>query len=174
MARPSQTNPEDAGGRRGGTFYDDSELFARYQQHREWSLSPNVVMEGPAALELRPAAGSSQLSSSPTFHRIAHRMWATRDDSSNGSPETTSATSRGKSSGPPGVGSAQTSSSRKSEATSWIRQSRALMPKPYAHSSLHACLYVINEIGIQAPAACGHWWGCCATCFAPAVTAFPV
>jgi len=43
---------------RGGAFYDDSELFERYQQHRVWSLSPNIVMEGPALFdELGPVSG---------------------------------------------------------------------------------------------------------------------
>lgn len=48
----------DAGDRRGGAFYDDSELFERYQQHRAWSLNPNIVMEGPALFdELGPVSG---------------------------------------------------------------------------------------------------------------------
>ena len=43
---------------RGGTFYDDSELFERYQQHRAWPLNPNIVMEGPALFdELGPVSG---------------------------------------------------------------------------------------------------------------------
>ena len=41
-----------------------------------------------------------------------------------GLPEAISCTSRGKSSGPPGVGNAHASSSRKSPAISWIRQGR--------------------------------------------------
>jgi SAM-dependent methyltransferase len=58
MTRPSQSSPEDAGEHRGGTFYEDSELFERYQQHRAWALSPNVVMEGPAVFEeLGPVSG---------------------------------------------------------------------------------------------------------------------
>jgi SAM-dependent methyltransferase len=58
MTHPSQSSLEDAGERRGGTFYEDSELFERYQQHRAWSLSPNVVMEGPAVFEeLGPVSG---------------------------------------------------------------------------------------------------------------------
>jgi len=49
---------EDAGGRRGGAFYDDSELFERYAEHRGWSLNPNIVMEGPALFdELGPVSG---------------------------------------------------------------------------------------------------------------------
>jgi SAM-dependent methyltransferase len=51
MTRPSQSSPQDACERRGGTFYDDAECFARYQQHRAWSLNPNVTMEGPAVVE---------------------------------------------------------------------------------------------------------------------------
>lgn len=58
MSGLSQSRLEDAGERRGGTFYDDPELFERYQQHRGWSLNPNVVMEGPAVLEeLGPVSG---------------------------------------------------------------------------------------------------------------------
>src|SRR5450755_3998943 len=41
-----------------------------------------------------------------------------------GSNEAIICTSRGKSSGPPGVGSAHTSTSRKSWVSSWIRQGR--------------------------------------------------
>src|SRR5215203_2163069 len=72
------------------------------------------------------ASGPSQPSSSPTFHRIAQSVRAAREncDGSKGSKETISCTSRGKSSGPPGVGSAHTSSSRKSRVSSWIRQGR--------------------------------------------------
>jgi SAM-dependent methyltransferase len=51
MTRPSQTSLEDAGERRGGTYYEDPELVERYRQHRAWSLSPNVTMEGPAVFE---------------------------------------------------------------------------------------------------------------------------
>ena len=58
MTRPSQSNPKATGERRGGTFYEDSELFERYRQHRAWSLSPNAAMEGPAVLEeLGPVSG---------------------------------------------------------------------------------------------------------------------
>ncbi len=58
MTRPSHPSLEDAGERRGGSFYDDPELFERYQRHRAWSLSPNVVMEGPAVIEeLGPVSG---------------------------------------------------------------------------------------------------------------------
>jgi len=58
MSNPSRSRLEDAGGRRGGAFYDDPESFERYRQHRAWSLSPNAVMEGPALLEeLGPVGG---------------------------------------------------------------------------------------------------------------------
>ena len=45
-------------------------------------------------------------------------------NSATGRPRRSARTSRGKSSGPPGVGSAHTSSSRKSRVSSWIRQGR--------------------------------------------------
>lgn len=51
MTHPSESRLGDAGDRRGGAFYDDSELFEAYQQHRAWSLNPNLVMERPALLE---------------------------------------------------------------------------------------------------------------------------
>jgi SAM-dependent methyltransferase len=58
MSGPSHSRLPDAGDRRGGSFYDDSELFERYQQHRAWSLNPNIVMEGPALFdELGPVSG---------------------------------------------------------------------------------------------------------------------
>lgn len=58
MAHPPETTPGNADGRRGGAFYDDPELFERYQQHRARSLSPNAVMEGPAVFEeLGPVDG---------------------------------------------------------------------------------------------------------------------
>src|SRR5207302_8617951 len=47
-------------------------------------------------------------------------------DSSDPPPEVMRRTSRGKSSGPPGVSSAHTSSTRKSRVSSWIRQGRAV------------------------------------------------
>jgi SAM-dependent methyltransferase len=62
MSHPSQSRPGDAGDRRGGAFYDDPELFERYQQHRAWLLNPNIVMERPALLEeLGPVSGLSVL-----------------------------------------------------------------------------------------------------------------
>src|SRR5215204_651187 len=73
-------------------------------------------------LEPRPASERSQPSSSPTFHRSAQSARAAPDQLLDGSPAATCRTSRGKSSGPPGVGSAHTSSSRKSRAISWMRQ----------------------------------------------------
>jgi len=58
MSCPSHSMLGDAGDRRGGAFYDDPELFERYQQHRAWSLNPNIVMEGPALFdELGPVLG---------------------------------------------------------------------------------------------------------------------
>jgi SAM-dependent methyltransferase len=58
MSDPSQSGLGDVGSRRGGSFYDDSELFERYQQHRTWSLNPNVVMEAHALFEeLGPVSG---------------------------------------------------------------------------------------------------------------------
>jgi len=51
MTPSSQSRLEDAGDRRGGAFYDDPELFERYQRHRAWPLNPNIVMESPALLE---------------------------------------------------------------------------------------------------------------------------
>src|SRR6266540_4374762 len=75
-------------------------------------------------LEPRPASGPSQPSSSPIFHRSAQSVRAAPGKLCDGSAETNCCTSRGKSSGPPGVGSAHTSSSRKSRVSSWIRQGR--------------------------------------------------
>jgi SAM-dependent methyltransferase len=58
MSRPSESRLEDAGDRRGGAFYDDSELFERYAEHRGWSLNPNIIMERPALFdELGPVSG---------------------------------------------------------------------------------------------------------------------
>jgi SAM-dependent methyltransferase len=58
MSGPSQSRLGDAGDRRGGAFYEDSELFERYRRHRAWPLSPNIVMERPAlAEELGPVSG---------------------------------------------------------------------------------------------------------------------
>ena len=58
MSHPSQSRPRDAGDRRGGAFYDDSDLFERYAQHRAWSLNPNIAMEHPAlSEELGPVSG---------------------------------------------------------------------------------------------------------------------
>jgi SAM-dependent methyltransferase len=58
MSTQSRSRLGDADDRRGSAFYDDLESFERYQRHREWSLSPNAVMEGPAFWEeLGPVAG---------------------------------------------------------------------------------------------------------------------
>ncbi len=51
MSGAPQPNREDAGQRRGGAFYDEPGVFERYQQHRQWSLNPNLVMEEPALFE---------------------------------------------------------------------------------------------------------------------------
>src|SRR5215208_5411903 len=76
--------------------------------------------------EPRPASGPSQPSSSPSFQRIAKSVRTAKEVPCDGSPEAISCTSREKSSGPPGVGSAHTSSSRKSPVSSWIRQGRTV------------------------------------------------
>lgn len=58
MSDRPQSRPEGSREQRGGAFYDDPELWDRYQQHRAWSLSPNAVMEGPALFEeLGPVSG---------------------------------------------------------------------------------------------------------------------
>src|SRR5918996_909037 len=96
-------------------------------------------------LEPRPASGSSQPSSSPTFHRIAQSVRTAREEPCDGSSEAISCTSRGKSSGRADPGSAHTSSSRKSRVSSWIRQGRevcamfgSLIPGPYRyHTYMH-------------------------------------
>src|SRR5215204_3372300 len=75
-------------------------------------------------LEPSPESGPSHPSSPPTFHRIAQSVRAAPEGPCDGTPEAISCTSRGKSSGPPGVGSAHTSSSRKSRVSSWMRQGR--------------------------------------------------
>src|SRR5512132_3396808 len=75
-------------------------------------------------LEPSPASGPSQPSSSPTFDRIAQSVRAAREEPCDGSPAAIPCTTRGKSPGPPGVGSAHTSSSRKSRVSSWIRHGR--------------------------------------------------
>ena len=75
--------------------------------------------------EPTPPSPPSQPSSSPTFHRIAQSVRAaTENPFSGGSPEVNCRTRRGKSSGSPGVGSAHTSSSRKSRVSSWTRHGR--------------------------------------------------
>jgi hypothetical protein len=71
-----------------------------------------------------PVPSSSQPRIAPSFQRIAKRVRAGHDGSLPGSPAARPCTSSGKSSGPPGVGRAHTSSSRKSGASAWIRQGR--------------------------------------------------
>ena len=51
MSDVPQSSLGAGGDRRGGAFYDDPEVFERYQQHRAWALNPNAVMEGPALRE---------------------------------------------------------------------------------------------------------------------------
>ena len=69
-----------------------------------------------------PVPGRSSRRSSPIFHRNANRKRTGGEESRPASKEPNASTSRGKSSGPPGVGSAHTSSRRKSCAISWICQ----------------------------------------------------
>ena len=75
-------------------------------------------------LDPRPASARSHPGNSPTFHRTAKSVREAREELRDGSPEAIDCTSRGKWPGPPGVGSAHTSSSRKSRVSSWIRQGR--------------------------------------------------
>jgi hypothetical protein len=88
-------------------------------------------------LEPRPASGRSQPNSLPTFQRSDQSVRAAPEKCSCGPPEVIYRTSRGKSSGPPGVGSAHTSSSRKPGVSSCMRQGReacaafeSFMPQP--------------------------------------------
>jgi predicted RNA methylase len=58
MSGPLQSGLGNVGDRRGGSFYEDPDLFERYRQHRAWPLNPNIVMEAPALLEeLGPVSG---------------------------------------------------------------------------------------------------------------------
>ena len=57
---------------------------------------------------------------------MAQSAPATREGLWAGSPAAMPSKSSGKSPAPPGVGSAQTSSSRKSGISSWMRQGRAV------------------------------------------------
>src|SRR3954454_895254 len=94
----------------------------------------------------RPSSSESQPKTSPSLRRTAHRTFAARDDPRAGSPSAKPSTSSGKSSGPPGVGSAQTSSSAKSRVSSWIRQGRSVCalfgsnPSIARHTSLPVLL----------------------------------
>lgn len=55
---PQTSGAKGEGEGRGGAFYDEPEVFERYQLHRQWSLNPNVVMEEPALLaELGDVSG---------------------------------------------------------------------------------------------------------------------
>src|SRR5262249_47258599 len=65
-----------------------------------------------------------------------------------------SATSRGKSSGPPGAGSPHTSSSRKSRVSSWMRQGREVCAASGSliGNSIHTELYLlISLLGCSSP-----------------------
>ena len=73
-----------------------------------------------------PSAGSSQPRSAPRRHRMAKRARTAGDEPEDGSPDVNARTSRGKSSRSPGVGSSHTSSSRKSDVSSWIRHGCAV------------------------------------------------
>src|SRR5689334_23700615 len=71
-----------------------------------------------------PVLGSSQPRARPSADRIAHSTRAGPGASRDGSIEVNCRTSRGKSPASPRAGSAQTSSTRKSPAISWIRHGR--------------------------------------------------
>jgi SAM-dependent methyltransferase len=50
--------PDEGAKWRGGAFYDQPEIFERYQEHRRWSLNPKVVTEEPALMaEVGSVAG---------------------------------------------------------------------------------------------------------------------
>ncbi len=90
------------------------------------SANPRVVgHEGsePACRDRFPGRRGRARDRSSTGSRTAP---ARRERSQPGSNVAISRTRRGKSSGPPGVGSAQTSRTRKSLANSWIRHGRAV------------------------------------------------
>lgn len=56
MSGTARPMPDE--GWRGGAFYDQPEIFEHYQEHRRWSLNPNLVMEEPALMaELGSVAG---------------------------------------------------------------------------------------------------------------------
>ena len=87
--------------------------------------------------------------SSPTFQRIDHSARAGQEDPRDGSPAANPSTSRGKSAGPPGVGSSQTSSSRKSVVSSWIRQGLdvcALLGSVIRGCSIHTLPYRYGSV----------------------------
>jgi SAM-dependent methyltransferase len=51
MSSTRQPGAEGAEERRGGAFYDESEVFERYRRHRQWPLNPNMIMEEPALFD---------------------------------------------------------------------------------------------------------------------------
>lgn len=58
MSGTRRPKPDGRGEWRGGALYDQLEVFERYQEHRQWSLNPNVVMEEPALMaELGSVSG---------------------------------------------------------------------------------------------------------------------
>src|SRR3954469_22667570 len=91
-----------------------------------WRRSAGTRSRSVGALERAAACESPQPSSSPSFQRMANSARTAPEEACAASSEVAISTSRGKSPGPPGVGSAQTSSSSKSCAISWIRQGRDL------------------------------------------------
>ena len=69
----------------------------------------------------RPTSSASQPNSRPAFERIANSARTAAGESFEGSPEAKLSITAGKSSGPNVPGNCQTSSSRKSGTSSWIR-----------------------------------------------------
>src|SRR6478672_10775263 len=89
----------------------------------------------------RPASSSSQPSRPPMVQRRDHRARTRREPLRSGSNALPSASSRSKSPGPPGVGKAQTSSTRKSGAISWIRQGWLVC------AVFGSCIEVLRPVG---------------------------
>ena len=92
--------------------------------------------------EPRPVCGRSRPNSAPSFQRSANSA-RTAAELRAASSEAVSRTSRSKSSSAPGVGSAQTSSIRKSGVSSWIRQGRevcAVLGSRMCAPSIQLCM----------------------------------
>jgi SAM-dependent methyltransferase len=51
MTSSEEPERDETRSRHGGEFYDQPEVFARYQQHRAWHLNPNATLEEHAFLE---------------------------------------------------------------------------------------------------------------------------